>query len=257
MTDEPRASDSRRAIWLRPARSGRGPVPEHSAEEIARAAITLADAHGLPAVTMRAVAAAIGSAPASLYRYIDTRGELLELMADQASGEYSLQEPDAGDPAAALLALGHQTLDICRRHPWLLEIAPTGGLPGPNALTVMDHALAILDGTDLSGPAKLEVFGLFTGAVRSFAQMEADQRRAGRDTAAWQASVAAYLVEVVATGRYPHLAAVLSSPAAAGDPGPQELLFDRAMTRILSGLLPPGRQHPGRAGGPAAGGEVS
>lgn len=244
MTDEPRASDSRRAIWLRPARSGRGPVPEHSAEEIARAAIALADTRGLAAVTMRAVAAAIGSAPASLYRYIDTRGELLELMADQAAGEHSRLEPDTADPAAALLALGHQTLDIYRRHPWLLDIPAASGLPGPNALAVMDHALAILSGTDLSGPAKLEVFGLFTGAVRSFAQLEADQQRAGQDTAAWQASVAAYLIEVVATGRYPHLAAVLSSPPAAGDPGPQEPLFDRALTRILSGLLPPGL--PGR-----------
>lgn len=257
MTDEPRAGDSRRAIWLRPARSGRGPVPEHSAEEIARAAIELADARGLAAVTMRAVAAAIGTAPASLYRYIDTRGELLELMADQAVGESPRQEPDAVDPAAALLALGRQTLDIYRRHPWLLDIPPTGGLPGPNALAVMDHALAILNGTDLGGPAKLEVFGLFTGAVRSFAQMEADQRRAGQDTAAWQASVAAYLVEVVATGRYPNLAAVLSGPAVAGDPVPQEPLFDRAMTRILSGLLPPGRPHHGRRGGPTAGREVS
>lgn len=248
MTDEPRASDSRRAIWLRPARSGRGPVPEHSAEEIARAAIALADTRGLAAVTMRAVAAAIGSAPASLYRYIDTRGELLELMADQAAGEYSRLEPDTADPAAALLALGHQTLDIYRRHPWLLDIPAASGLPGPNALAVMDHALAILSGTDLSGPAKLEVFGLFTGAVRSFAQLEADQQRAGQDTAAWQASVAAYLIEVVATGRYPHLAAVLSSPPAAGDPGPQEPLFDRALTRILSGLLPPGLPHRGTAG---------
>lgn len=244
MTDEPKAGDSRRAIWLRPARSGRGPVPEHSAEEIARAAIALADVRGLAAVTMRAVAAAIGTAPATLYRYIDTRGELLELMADQAVGEYSLPEPDTADPAAALLALGHQTLDIYRRHPWLLDVPAASGLPGPNALAVMDHALAILSGTVLSGPAKLEVFGLFTGAVRAFAQMEADQQRAGRDTAAWQASVAAYLIEVVATGRYPHLAGVLSSPPAAGDLGPQEPLFGRALTRILSGLLPPGL--PGR-----------
>lgn len=257
MTDEPKASDSRRAIWLRPARSGRGPVPEHSAEEIAQAATRLADAQGLTAVTMRAVAAAIGAAPASLYRYIDTRGELLELMADQAVSEYSLQEPETGDPVAALLALGRQALDIYRRHPWLLDIPPANGLPGPNALAVMDHVLAILSATDLSGAAKLELFGLFTGAVRSFAQMEADQQRVGQDTAAWQASVAAYLVEVVTTGRYPHLAAVLSSPPAAGDPGPQEPLFDRAITRILSGLLPAGRPHSGPPGGPPTCREVT
>jgi AcrR family transcriptional regulator len=242
VTDEPKAGDPVRTIWLRPARSGRGPVPEHSAEEIARAAITLADAEGLTAVTMRAVAAAIGTAPASLYRYVDTRGELLELMADQAAGEYSPGEPDSGDPVAALIALGHLALGMYRRHPWLLDIPATAGLPGPNGLAIMDHVLGILSGTDLSVSDKLELFGLFSGSVRSFAQLEADQQQAARDTAAWQASVAAYLTEVVATGRYPHLAAALSSLPAAGDPGPQEPLFDRVMTRILSGLLPPGQK---------------
>jgi AcrR family transcriptional regulator len=242
MTDEPKAGDSLRTIWLRPARSGRGPVPEHSAQEIARAAIRLADAGGLAAVTMRAVAAAVGAAPASLYRYVDTRGELLELMADQAAGEYVLGEPDAGDPVAALIALGRQALEVYRRHPWLLDIAATAGLPGPNGLAVMDHVLGILSATGLSTTAKLELFGMFTGSVRSFAQVEADQLREGRDTAAWQASVAAYLVEVVATGRYPHLAAALSGSPAASDPGPEEPLFDRALGRILSGLLPPGQK---------------
>jgi AcrR family transcriptional regulator len=241
MTDEPKAGDPLRTIWLRPARSGRGPVPEHSAEEIARAAMTLADGKGLAAVTMRAVAAAIGAAPASLYRYVDTRGELLELMADQAAGEFSLGEPDAGGPLAALIALGHHALSIYRRHRWLLDIPPTAGFPGPNGLAVMDHVLGILSRTNLSASAKLELFALFSGSVRSFAQLEADQQRAGRDTAAWQASVAAYLTEVVATGRYPHLAAALSAPAAASDPGPEGPLFDRVMTQILSGLLPPER----------------
>jgi AcrR family transcriptional regulator len=243
MTDEARAGDPGRSIWVCPARSGRGPVPEHSTQEIARAAIELADGEGLAAVTMRAVAAAVGTAPASLYRYLNTRSELLELMADQVVGEHVPRGSDAdGDPTAGLLALARQMLAVYREHPWLLEIPPTLGLPGPNALAYLDRVLAILSRTDLSGPAKLELVGLFSGAIRAFAQMEADQQRAGQDTAAWQASVASYLIAVVTTGQYPHLAAVLSSPPTAADLPPDEPLFDRAMTRILSGLLPPVRQ---------------
>ena len=75
------------SIWTRPERSARGPVPEHSRAEIASAGVALADAAGLGAVTMRSVAAAIGTGPASLYRYLANRAELLELMADQARGE--------------------------------------------------------------------------------------------------------------------------------------------------------------------------
>jgi hypothetical protein len=103
----------------------------------------------------------------------------------------------------------------------------------------MEQALAVPSGTDLSGPAKLEVIGLFTGAVRSIAQMEIDERRTGRDPAQWQDSVAADLAQIVTAGQHPHLAAALADQPAAGDPARQEPRFDRAMTRILTGLLPP------------------
>jgi AcrR family transcriptional regulator len=223
---------------MRPPRSARGPVPEHSAAEIARAAVGLADSRGLGAVTMRAVATAIGAAPASLYRYVRTRSEVLELMADQAAGEYTLDQPGTGKPVTDLLALAHQVLAIYRRHPWLLELPPAVGLPGPNALAYMEHILATLRGTGLSRYAKLELTGLFSGTIRAFAQMEADQQRAGQDAAQWQELVASYLIQVAANGQHPHLAAVLGGPAENDDALAQEPIFDRALTRILSGLLP-------------------
>jgi AcrR family transcriptional regulator len=239
MTEKPgqAAQGTSQSVWLRPARSGRGPAPGHSAAEIAGAAITIADAEGLAAVTMRAVATAIGTAPASLYRYVSTRDELLELMADQVAGEYSFGEPLSGQPVTDLLALGHQALALYRRHPWLLDIPPTIGVPGPNGLGYMERMLAILSGTSLGTRAKFELIGLFTGSVRSFAQTEADQRRAGQDNEQWQASVASYLVQVAADGRHPHLAAALAGPPDPGDPPAEEPLFDRALTQVLSGLL--------------------
>jgi AcrR family transcriptional regulator len=223
---------------MRPPRSARGPVPEHSAAEIAGAAISLADSHGLSAVTMRAVAAAIGTGPASLYRYVTTRSEVLELMADQAAGEYTLDEPSTGDPVTDLLTLAHQVLAVYRRHPWLLEIPPAPGLPGPNALAYMEHMLATLSGTALSRHRKLELIGLFSGTIRTFAQMEADQQSAGQDMAQWQELVASYLGQVAADGQHPHLAAVLSGPPEDDDALAQDPIFDRALTRILTGLLP-------------------
>jgi AcrR family transcriptional regulator len=219
-------------------RSGRGPVPEYSAAEIARAAVTLADSGGLSAVTMRAVAAAVGTGPASLYRYVRTRDELLELMADQVVVEDAGAGPRSGDPVADLLELGRRTLGTFRAHPWLVDMPP-GVLPGPGTLRYMEEVLACLTPTDLSGGAKLELLGLYSGMIRAFAQLEAQQLQAGRDTDAWMAQVAAYLVEVVATGQYPHLAEAVASPPAAGDYSPAESVFDRALTRVLSALLVP------------------
>ncbi|HTP15215.1 MAG TPA: TetR/AcrR family transcriptional regulator C-terminal domain-containing protein [Streptosporangiaceae bacterium] len=241
---ELKASGRGQSIWTRPERSARGPAPEHSRAEIASAGVELADAGGLGAVTMRSAAAAIGTAPASLYRYVATRDELVELMAEQVYGEFSYDEPGSGQPVADLLRLAHQGRAIYHRHPWLLDIPATGNLPGPNAVAFIENALAALAGADLTGPAKLETIGLFSGAVRLFAQTEISQRRAGQDTTQWQDSLAGYLLQTAAAGQHPHLAAALADRPAGGDPAQPEPLFDRAMTRILTGLLPSARTLP-------------
>jgi AcrR family transcriptional regulator len=175
------------SIWTRPERSARGPSPEHSRAEIAAAGIRLADARGLGAVTMRSAAAAVGTAPASLYRYVATRDELVELMADQVYGEFSYAAP-SGQAAADLLALARQARGLYHRHPWLLDVPAAGNLPGPNAVAFIEHALA---------------------ALADHPEGAADRP----DAAAGQAGDG-------------------------GSAGP-EPLFDRAMTRILTGLLPP------------------
>ena len=183
------------SIWTRPERATRGPAPEHSRAEIAAASVALADGSGLAAVTMRSAAAAIGTGPASLYRYVATRDELVELMADQVYGEYRYTAPEPGRPVASLLRLAHQGRAIYHRHPWLLDVPATGSLPGPNAVAFIEHALAALAGTGLSGPERLKTIGLFSGAVRLFAETEISQLRAGRDTAQWQGALASYLLE--------------------------------------------------------------
>ncbi len=226
------------SIWTRPERAARGPAPEHSRAEIASAGIALADAQGLRAVTMRSVAAAIGAAPASLYRYVATRDELIELMADQAYGELRYQPPPGTGPVGDLLELAEQSRAGYHRHPWLLDVPATGTLPGPNAIAFIEYALAAMAAVDLPGPAKLETVGLISGAVRTFAQAELGQRAGGPGIAAWQRSLAGYLLGIAAAGHYPYLAAALADQPAAGAATPAEPVFRRAMTRILAGLLP-------------------
>lgn len=237
MTDERAAYQRGPSIWTRPERASRGPAPEHSRGEIAAAGVAIADAQGLSAVTMRSVASAIGTAPASLYRYLLTRDELVELMADSVYGEFSYDEPASGDPIEDLLRIARQGRAVYRRHHWLLDVTGTENLPGPNAVTFIEHALAALSPTNLSGPAKLETIGLFSGALRLIAQTEISQLRSGQDAAEWQGSVAAYLLKIAADGQHPNLAAALTGQIVDAAPSHAESLFDHAITRILSGLL--------------------
>jgi AcrR family transcriptional regulator len=226
------------SIWTRPERAPRGPVPEHSRAKIAAAGILIADADGIDAVTMRSVAAAVGTGPASLYRYVANRGEMLELMADQARGELDYTPAADGPPTARLLAIAREGRALYLRHPWLLDIQ-AAPIPGPNAVTFIEHTLAALDDTDLPGPARLEAVALFSGAVRLAAQTEIEQSRAGRDAIQWQGELAAYLTGIVSAGQHPHLAAALAEAPTSDGPTSQEDVFDSAMTRILAGLLSP------------------
>ena len=243
MTEELNRGGLGQSIWTRPERAARGPAPEHSRAEIAAAGVALADASGIGAVTMRSAAAAVGTAPASLYRYVASREELVQLMADQVYGEFSFSEPSSGHPVPDLLELARQGLAVYRRHPWLLDVPATGNLPGPNAVAFIERSLAALAGADLTGPAKLETVGLFSGVVRLFAQTEIGQQRAGQETAQWQESLARYLLEIAAAGQHPQLAAALAERPPAAEPAADlvgdDPAFDRAMTRILNGLLQP------------------
>jgi AcrR family transcriptional regulator len=245
MKSEPNHADPGESIWARPERAARGPAPEHSRAQIAAAGIAIADASGIGAVTMRSAAAAIGTAAASLYRYVASREELVQLMADQVFAEFSAAKPGTGQPVPDLLELARVGLAVYRRHPWLLDVPPTGTLPGPNAIAFIERSLAALAGTDLTGPAKLETVGLFSGVVRLFAQTELGQQRTGQDTARWQESLGRYLLQVAAAGEHPHLAAALAdqpavpSPAADERSDAGEQTFEHAMTRILAGLLQP------------------
>ena len=80
------------------AESGRrGPKPRHSVEDVVQAAIGLADAEGLGALSMRRVAETLQLSPMSLYTYVPSKAELMDLMLDRVAGEISAPDSAAGD----------------------------------------------------------------------------------------------------------------------------------------------------------------
>ena len=92
-------------IWMRPERAATGRPPGHSRDEISAAAVSIADREGLDGVSMRRVAAELGTGAASLYRYLETREDLLDLMIDATGAEYAFAAP-TGDWLDDLLDIG-------------------------------------------------------------------------------------------------------------------------------------------------------
>lgn len=230
---------SAHSIWLRPERATRGPAPTFDRARLAGAGVALADAEGLPAVTMRAVAVSLGAGQASLYRYVATRDELLELMIDQVNGEISYAGLGSGDWLADLLTLARQSRGVYLAHPWLLDATASRSPLGPNAVAYLEHALAALAELTASPRTKLEALGILGAVVAALTRAEVAQRRAGQSIPQWQQAQAEYLSRVATPATHPHLAAALTpSPR---DPHRESAtaLFDRILTRLLTGLLQP------------------
>ncbi len=229
-------------IWMRPAHAATGRPARRSREEITAAAVTIADADGLDAVSMRRIAAALGTGAASLYRYVDTREDLLDLMIDFTASEYVFTAP-TGDWLPDLLGVGEQARAIMRRHPWLPSLLITRSALGPHGLVLLEYVLEALAPHPAGQAAKLEAFAILTATTALFVQHELT------GGSARQQRNAAYLHHALATGRHPRLAELLA-PASPTQTGLPEAVPDPAgryrdiLARILSGLLassPPGQ----------------
>src|ERR1700740_1818181 len=83
------------AAWGLRDRPRKGPRPALTLSKIADAGIAVAARAGLDAVSMGRVAAELAVAPMSLCRYVDSKDELLQLMADAAWGPPP-QPPETG-----------------------------------------------------------------------------------------------------------------------------------------------------------------
>lgn len=231
-------------IWMRPEHAEVGRPAQRSRAEITAAAIAVADADGLDAVSMRRVAAELGTGAASLYRYVETREDLLDLMTDAVGGEGPFPEP-TGDWLADLVAIGERSRVIARRHPWAAGLTITRPVLGPNGVRLLVHVLEVLAPHPADVAVKLEAFAMLSGITALFAQHEL---AGGSDL---QHRNVTYLQHVAASGEQPRLATLLSQAPApqapapqapAGPPEPTAGPADRypdILARILTGLLDP------------------
>jgi AcrR family transcriptional regulator len=221
------------SIWMRPERAAVGRPAQHSRAEITAIALGIADREGLEAVSMRRIAAEIGTGAASLYRYVETREDLLDLMTDASGAEYELTPP-TGDWLGDLVALGEQGRAILRRHRWLAGIIMTRSVIGPNGLALLQHVLTVLERHPAGVAAKMEAFGMLNGITAAFVLSE-------QADSALQARNMAYLQYALTSGEHPRLAELLSqAPDSSSRPDADTAgRYPDLIARVLTGLLGP------------------
>lgn len=212
----------------------RGPRPTLGVEEILRAAVAVADADGLGAVSMARVAAELGHATMALYRHVRSKDELLALMADAAL-EVPPELP-AGGWRVGLETWARAIVAVSQRHPWMARL-PVGGPPsGPGSLAWLDRALGALEGTPLLDGEKMGVvMGLLTyaqGQIRLGAELAAGLAERPEAFARY-GEVLAHLVD---PARFPALGAMIAGGTFAGGADGGDEDFDLGLALYLDGV---------------------
>lgn len=132
-----------------PSRGARGPRSRHSTGEVVDHAVALADASGLEAVTVRALAEALGLSPMSVYTHVNSRDDLLVLLVDRVHGAMTLPPFGRAGWRTRVHRVADANLALLRDHPWLLRVTDARTALGPGTIAKYDHELHAFDGTGL------------------------------------------------------------------------------------------------------------
>jgi AcrR family transcriptional regulator len=233
-------------LWGRRGRGQRGPKPGLSIDAIVAAAVRLADAEGLEAVSMARVAEQLGFTTMSLYRHVSSKEELLQLMWN-ASAQGAEDIVLSGDDwRSRLLMWATIQREVMDRHPWITQMPMAAPPLAPNSLTFVERGLEAMDGSGLADADKLRVIGLISSYALNEARMAHDAARAAKQA---QAAAAAgepqpawtwegLIREVADEQTYPRLHRLAWSGSIWEDPSgwDEQEEFRFGLDRILDGV---------------------
>jgi AcrR family transcriptional regulator len=175
-------------------------------DELAAAAVRIADTEGLSALSMRRLATEVGVGTMTLYHYVRNKDELLSLVVDAIMGEVAFSEseklPRTWRPALEAIAI--RTREVMTRHPWMFDIADDPPI-GPNAVRHFDQTLEALSSLPLALAEKLDVASAVDEFVFGFCVHERNNARTGQHV---ESKMIDYVETLLETDAYPTLSAL-------------------------------------------------
>jgi AcrR family transcriptional regulator len=230
------------ALWASESTSGRERRPRKhglTVDRVVSAAIEIADADGLAALSMGRIAEHLGFSTMSLYRHVRNKDELVALMVDAA-----VEAPDSADDAEpsgwreALERWSWDLLDVVRRHPWLLEVQLPRQPFGPRRLVWLERGLGAMAQTEIPEDSKAQIILLLNGYVFSEARTAAEVEPPESEEEAEVAAVdhESAIAALVDADRFPALRNALDA-GVFDSPGPgRDDDFTFGLALILDGV---------------------
>ena len=222
--------------WGIAAAPQRGPKREMSVERIVDAAVELADADGLAAVSMAAVASKLGFTPMSLYRYVSAKDDLLLLMQEEALGLPPESLDEANGWRARLAEVYRGAVEVYQRHPWLLALPISGSPITPNSSAWIDATLQALAETVLTYDERIATSLTVMGQARWCGTVQAGYgeraRTSGLDDAQMAAQESALFDAVIGADEFPELRRAIDAGVFTSTFDP----FRFGLERVLDGV---------------------
>lgn len=218
-----------------PQGGSRGPRARVSTGAVVQAAIRMADAGGLDAVRVRDLAASLGVSTMAIYTHVNSRDDLLVLMADAVHASMALPAFGRAGWRTRVRRLAEANLDLFGSHPWLLDVADDRIAFGPGTIAKYDHELHAFDGMGLDDVTRDAALTFVLDFVRASARARRPQPPAA-DTASlwrqWADRLAAYVGDQYPLAARVGAAAGAAMNAAYSPPHAYEFGLDRVLVAL-------------------------
>jgi AcrR family transcriptional regulator len=223
--------------WWTP-RKTTAPRRALSREAIVAAALKILRAEGIDALSMRRVAAELGTGAASLYAHVAHKDELLELLLDEVTGEIPLPEPDPARWQEQVRQIWMDARAALARNGDIARVA-LGRVPmGPNSMRTAEVTMAILRAggvPDKTVAWAVDVIGMYVAANAIEGALHSANQKAGRDPAEYMAAVTSHFAALPAD-RFPTIAALMPMLTS----GDAEERFAFGLDLLIQGLAAQG-----------------
>jgi len=210
-----------------------------SVDRIVTTATEIADAEGIGALSMRKVADKLGVGAMSLYTYVPGKAELIDLMLDQVLAETDRTVVDGGW-RPRLEHVARENLALARRHPWVLQVATSRPVLGPNLIAKYDFELSALDGIGLADTEidtlLSAVLAYVNGAGHAVVDAQQAAAHTGQTDDQWWDAQAPLLEKVFDAARFPVAARVGQAAGEAYGAGDPAYAFEFGLQRLLDGI---------------------
>jgi AcrR family transcriptional regulator len=230
-------SRSAELLWGPREQPARGPKRSLSLDAVVDAAIAVADADGIEALSMRRVARELGVGTMSLYRYVPGKAELLDLMLDRVSDPAEqVAQAHGQNWRDVLVIVARGVRQIYLSHSWLLRVNWSRPVMGPNTLAGLELHISGLHDLALTDQEKVSVMLLIDSYVTGMARNEilaasAAEATGVSDEQFW-AEQSPVLERAMSTGNYPALARLADDAFELG----WDETFEFGLERVLDGV---------------------